>query len=301
MVVISSERFSEIQNFIRDYNGLWINCTFELENKFPEYSADTLGSIIAKEVVQKVKSNHSKLSANAESLVKEYQTIAKETRAHDVIQKMAVKLTIPSMVLCRIILGHIYQTAPRGEVAEMLRMPDLISDSLLAVNVGYCLYSENMDGPVTDIVRRCIGEEYEIRLKKLARDAGMFFYDEGDLRRTGYDKTPDLKMAVPFIFRGKVVNWIESKASFGDMDSHKRYIKDQLASYGNRFGPGIVIYWFGYLESIADCPENGSSVIVTDGFPKMDEMEFLTFTLPESLAIDASKDANDKAITVNKQ
>lgn len=33
------------------------------------------------------------------------------------------------------------------------------------------------------MVRYSIGEEYEVKLKKMARDAGLTFYDEGDLRR----------------------------------------------------------------------------------------------------------------------
>ncbi|XP_050075234.1 CDAN1-interacting nuclease 1 [Anopheles maculipalpis] len=281
MVVISVAKFAEIQTFIRNYSGLFVNCNLELESKFPEYTSDTLGSIVAKEVIQRVKSNHSKLTARAASMVKEFQTIAKKpSAAHDVLQQMAIEWRVPSTVLCRIFLAKFYPDVSKSEINEMLRMPDLIPDSLLAVNVSYCLYSEIMDGPITDLVRRFIGEEYEVRLKKMAREAGMVFYDEGDLRRTGYDKTPDLKMAVPFMYRGQVINWIESKASFGDVDSHKRYVKDQLSSYGNRFGPGIVIYWFGYVESIEDCPENGKCVIVTDAFPDKDEMEFLSFNLP---------------------
>ncbi|XP_055627380.1 CDAN1-interacting nuclease 1 isoform X2 [Toxorhynchites rutilus septentrionalis] len=240
-----------------------------------------LGSILSRDIQQRLKQSHARISAKAEDLIADYEKSVKAKGDFNILLKMSVSLRIPPLSLCRIILVKKYHTKSRQEVSEMIRNPDLITDSLLGANVGYCLYNENMEGPITDTIRRCIGEEYEVKLKQMARDMGMVFHDEGDLRRTGYDKTPDLKLAIPCLFRGRVINWIESKASFGDMESHQKYVKDQLISYGNRFGGGMVIYWFGYLDMIADCAENGNLITVIDKFPKPAEFEFLKFNIPE--------------------
>lgn len=177
--------------------------------------------------------------------------------------------------LCRILLHEAYPNQPKSSISVMLKQPHQIPDPILASNVNYCIFNDNSDGPLTDVARQIIGEDYEQRLKKMASDAGMHFHDEVYLRRYGYDKTPDLKLAVPCLFKGKVIYWIESKASFGDMESHQRYITTQLSSYGNRFGAGIVIYWLGYLDKIADCLENDDFIVVTDKFPEKDEFTFL--------------------------
>lgn len=157
----------------------------------------------------------------------------------------------------------------------MLRNPYAVPDVRLSANVMTCLLRDNRDGAVSDTIRQCIGEEYEVRMKQLATAAGLHYYDENDLRRGGYDKTPDLKLAVPCLFRGRVVNWFESKASFGDVDSHRRYLREQLSSYANRFGPGVVVYWFGYVDQIADWRENQNVVTITHRFPTADELELL--------------------------
>jgi hypothetical protein len=113
------------------------------------------------------------------------------------------------------------------------------------------------------------------------------FLDEHQLRLRGYDKTPDVKLEVPISVDGFIINWIESKALFGDDDSHNGYLESQLyryikiilncfknssicidfhfKSYWNRFGPGLVIYWFGFIDDLDNVRERG--IMVADSFP----------------------------------
>lgn len=219
-----------------------------------------------------------------------------------ILLSMATREKFLPVSLCRILLALEYNGTPKSITNEMMRHPHMIPDPLFGLNVMNCLFNDKSDGPLIDLKRQAIGEDYEVRLKKLAADVGLEFHDEVYLRRYGYDKTPDLKLAVPCMYKGKIISWIESKASFGDMASHRQYVNDQLASYGNRygiqskwmkfssnefdtcklkhfysfefhrFGCGIIIYWFGYLDQVATCPENKDCIIVTDEFPKKEDI-----------------------------
>lgn len=79
-----------------------------------------------------------------------------------------------------------------------------------------------------------MGQQYEIKLHKEVIQLGLAFRDEEDLRKYGYDKTPDVKLEVPIAVDGFVINWIESKALFGDAEVHKEYMRNQYLSYWNR-------------------------------------------------------------------
>jgi CDAN1-interacting nuclease 1 len=211
-------------------------------------------------------------------IVFRYEKKAKESQQRDrVILHMSINNKFSPLGLSRILLNEKYKSSDKSEISDMLRDPNLIPDSLMAANIGFCLYNDNQEGILTDAIRKCVGEEYELKLKQYARYAGLEFYDEGDLRRTGYDKTPDLKLAIPCLYKGKVIHWIESKALFGDLYVHQKYIRDQLTSYSNRFGAGLVIYWFGYLDQIINVPENGHNIFIADEFPNEFELELLKF------------------------
>ena len=141
-------------------------------------------------------------------------------------------------------------------------------------------------------LRSQIGLEYEGRLEAMLRAYGIPFCTESQMRRHGFPKTPDACLLEPIAIRidsGEnnridsgdnnnshndqhiIVKWIESKAWFGDPEAHESYTNDQYLPYYNRFGPGLVIYWFGYVRTGGD-GGNQNKIHVSDRMPMADQI-----------------------------
>ncbi|XP_066461950.1 CDAN1-interacting nuclease 1 isoform X2 [Eleutherodactylus coqui] len=148
---------------------------------------------------------------------------------------------------------------------SMLRDPSLIPDPVLANQINQCIVNDCCNGPLVDCIKHSIGYEHEVLLREKLLEKNLAFLDEDQLRIKGYDKTPDFILEVPVAVEGHVIHWIESKASFGDESSHRMYLQDQFWSYWNRFGPGLVIYWYGFIEELDCHRERG--ILLKDEFP----------------------------------
>ncbi|XP_037890081.1 CDAN1-interacting nuclease 1 isoform X2 [Glossina fuscipes] len=269
--ILISKEYKTICDFIDQFEGLAIDCEIALLQKFPSIESLTLKAILQVQVTTHIKA----LRWRHESRTLKYNKCSSNSKDSDILLKIAREHRVGPVTLCRYILKFKYEMKNKAEIAHLLKYPQLIEDQQLSANIIQCMCSDNQDGPLVDLKRRILGEEYEFKLKDLATKAGMHFHDENELRRLGYDKTPDLKMILPFLFRGEVINWIESKAGFGDIKSHRYYTQQQYQSYCNRFGPGIVIYWMGYQEETATLPDNDDGIIVLDDFPRLEDLELL--------------------------
>jgi CDAN1-interacting nuclease 1 len=135
-------------------------------------------------------------------------------------------------------------------VSNLLKETHLISDGRLAHEIVQCCAVDDDYGPSIDFIKNLIGIEYEIKLENILKENGICYKREDELRERGFDKTPDFKLDIPLYVAGRVINWIDSKATFGDELSHNEYYEAQFKSYLNRFGSGLVIYWFGYMSTI---------------------------------------------------
>jgi hypothetical protein len=139
--------------------------------------------------------------------------------------------------------------ATKQLVTQLLRNTALIADASLRAQVDDCVRFDDNYSPLVEKLRHSVGTEYEYLLQERLRNLRVPFLTEDDMVARGYPKTPDFKFEVPLLLDGRhVVNWIESKASFGDPDTMQASLADQFAGYCNRYGPGLVIYWFGFVE-----------------------------------------------------
>ena len=173
----------------------------------------------------------------------------------DSLLTIAASAGLPPTMLARVVLETHLNLKRGKEVGQLLKSPQLIDDARLRREVERCVESDPFCGPNVDNARRLAGLEYELLLSQKLVSLGVPFLTEDQLRLRGDAKTPDALLPVPLLVRGnRIVHWIDSKATFGDPASHDEYRTNQFASYLHRFGPGLVIYWHGYDESIDTDP-----------------------------------------------
>lgn len=65
-------------------------------------------------------------------------------------------------MMCRLILKLKYNI--KAKLTKVMRYPHLIDDPQLSANVIQCLASDSQDGPLVDLKRRAMGEEYEFKV-----------------------------------------------------------------------------------------------------------------------------------------
>merc|ERR1712032_659322 len=95
----------------------------------------------------------------------------------------------------------------------------------LAVEVKEAVDSDPLCGPASDRAKHFIGVEYEIILERGLKNLGIPFESESQLRKKGSARTPDVVLSSPVGVKigseWLIVCWIDSKALYGDVDTHQ--------------------------------------------------------------------------------
>ncbi|XP_069640192.1 CDAN1-interacting nuclease 1 isoform X2 [Haliaeetus albicilla] len=203
----------------------------KLKEKFPSQSQSTLLSIFSQEYQKQIKRTHAKhhTAEAIETYYQRYLNGVMKNAAAPILLELANEVDFAPSLMARIVLERFLQEKEQAI-------------------------------PVS-----AIGHEHEVLLREMLLEKKLSFIAEDQLRAKGYDKTPDFILEVPVAVEGHIIHWIESKASFGDESSHQAYLQDQFWSYWNRFGPGLVIYWYGFIEELDCHRERG--ILLKDCFP----------------------------------
>ena len=247
-------------------------CVKYLHEKYPSVSEDTLSSIYSQLYQRKIKKDfHKHHKRNLiNKYTQQYHVSVSRKEREGFVSRLADKIDFPATLLARIILEEILKENSQSNVAkavisQCIKQPQNIPDKILSREVEICIQNDQLCGPLIDSIKKEIGLKYEKVLHNTLMEQDIAYYHEDTLRKEGYDKTPDFKLVVPILIDNHVIHWIESKALFGDEESHSGYLENQFWSYTNRFGPGLVIYWFGFIDELDVNLERG--LMLKDEFP----------------------------------
>ncbi len=156
----------------------------------------------------------------------------------------------PILTAMQIFLGMGYS---RKEFWALVREPEKIKDKRIKKEIVEVTERDIIYSPAANEEQRERGYWGEELLEDWLDAQDACYRTEEDLRGE-FPKTPDCLFDKPVIIDGKVIHWIESKATFGDNAEFRFNARKQLVPYTELFGPGMVVYWFGHLDDL-EMPE----------------------------------------------
>ena len=183
------------------------------------------------------------------------------------IVALAKSLHFPPYMLVRYLIkhGNLFNDKRKKLVGTAAHT---IDDPRIRRAIQQAAAADTYCSPAADIVRLNVGIEYEYILQQKLQQLGIAFQSEDQMRDEGRSKTPDIRLIVPIAIVDEqnksvhVINWIDSKAMFGDPYTHNEN-KNQLQGYVNRYGPGMVIYWFDFVDVL----NNDVDILMCKDFP----------------------------------
>jgi hypothetical protein len=137
----------------------------------------------------------------------------------------------------------------KKEFWSYVRDPEVIPNERMRREIVEITEADFVYSPWASEQQNKRGTWGEEKLQCWLKDHEIGHRTEKDLRGE-FTKTPDCLFDKPVSVNGWKLNWIESKATFGDHVEVNKNLKKQLAPYREMFGQGLVVYWFGYVDNI---------------------------------------------------
>ncbi|MCK4327271.1 MAG: TPD domain-containing protein [Candidatus Diapherotrites archaeon] len=231
---------------ITEYNELWkqLKGGEDIERLAGEgYDRELLLVLYTEKHVRDIKRSYYQVTAKSDRLLDEWR----RGRSFD---HLASKHRFSPVLMASIVLREHGMT--KKEVRNALADYNSVKDRRIRKELERAQECDLVYSTKGYEIQKQRGEEGEARIAKWLDDRAMVYKTEEDLKGSG--KTVDFLLDKPIDIdvdgEKKQVNWIESKGSFGDMKKLRRDYTVQLKPYTELWGPGIVVYWFGFLEGM---------------------------------------------------
>lgn len=202
---------------------------------------DVLLSILSQKTVRNVKKDYYPIMNRIRELAKLWD---RGLSFFDI----ASKLSFSPILIATMILKE--KGFNKKDIKDIMHNPDSIGDERIKNEIIKAIEVDIAYSPQSSKIQRENGKNGEEMLKVYLDKKEIQFLREDDLRKLGSGKTPDFLLKKAIKIRGRQVFWFESKASFCDYIEFKQDYNKQLKHYISLFGPGIVVYWKGYIDDI---------------------------------------------------
>ena len=249
----------------QDYRSIYnsLNTSKDIDKLTAKgYDNELLVSVFTQKTTREVKKRFYIVKQNACRMLREW----KKGRT---LLSISEKWRFPPILTAMFIF--IEDGASRKEFWEYIREPEKACSDELREEIKEIRNADLVYSPEGNERQRQRGLWGESKLHEWLDGQEITYRTEEDLRGV-YEKTPDALLDKPMLYRGKKINWVESKASFGDNTEFKFNSKKQLIPYTKLFGPGLVVYWLGCLDDL----EEPEGIYVNDISVMDDKLEYFT-------------------------
>ncbi len=210
-------------------------------------------SLHSQHIIKHVKRNHYRIKNLSPYLYRSW----KHGKS---ILKISKEKRFPSALIASFILAE--HGMKKRETQQILLNPELCKNRRLTQELKDALEKDRVYSPSLNDRRAIEGRKGEKRLEDYLDEQGIEYYAEHDLRgNKNFPKTPDILFKKHEVnIKGYLVNWIESKSNFGSPSEFRNHYRKQLSSYTVLYGPGIVVYWYGFVKGV----NKDSSIVVVE-------------------------------------
>ena len=230
----------KVEEYKRIYDEL--NTASDVERVASETGMDKelLNVIYTQRTVRKTIKRHHIIKRNLSKLIKEW-------KSGKSIMSLAKKWDFSPILMGMMILQQRGMT--KKEYWNCVKEPETIANQRIKEEIKEIVKEDSVYSPWGNDIQVQRGIWGEEMLHNWLNENHLEYRTENDLRGK-FSKTPDCLLNEPVRINGRIVSWIESKASFGDKIEFNKNFKNQLSKYVEMFGNGIVVYWFGYLDNL---------------------------------------------------